>query len=312
MKVLVTGGAGFIGSHVVAAYRAAGHDVAVVDTLVTGRAEHLPDGVRLYRVDITDPGLDEVFARERPEVVNHHAARASVTASVRDPAADARVNVLGTINVLEQARRAGVRRFLFASTGGALYGEPEAIPVGLDHPVRPLSPYGAAKAAAETYVALYERLFGLPAVILRYANVYGPHQDPHGEAGVVAIFAEAMLAGRAPTIHGDGTQTRDFVYVEDVARLNVLVTERALAGVFHVATGVEVRVNEIHERLAALTGYAGAPQHGPPRPGEVYRIALDPSETVRRLGWRAAVSLEEGLRRTVEWFRARAAPGHAR
>ncbi len=304
VKILVTGGAGFIGSHVVDAYIAGGHDVAVVDALTTGREANLHPRARLYRVDVASPALGEVFARERPEVVNHHAAQASVSVSVQEPAEDARVNVLGTLNVLHQAHRAGARRVIYASTGGALYGEPERIPVREDHPIRPLSPYGASKHAGETYTGLYARLHGLGVFILRYANVYGPRQDPYGEAGVVAIFTAAMLAGRTPTIFGDGTQTRDFVYAEDVARANLLATTYEGNGVAHVGTGAETTVNEVYRLLAVATGYAGTPTYGPPRPGDVYRIALDAAEAGGTMGWNAQVGLQEGLRRTVEWFHA--------
>lgn len=303
MKILVTGGAGFIGSHVVDAYVSAGHEVVVVDNLATGREANVSSRARLYKVDLTSPQLADVFEREQPAVVNHHAAQASVTLSVKRPEEDARVNVLGTLNLLEQCRRFGVRRFILASTGGALYGEPEHIPVAADHPVRPLSPYGASKFASEVYAGLYRRLHEVPSFVFRYANVYGPRQDPHGEAGVVAIFAAAMLAGRAPTIFGDGNQTRDFVYVEDVARANLMATAGTGDGTVHIATGLETTVNELHGTIARLTGYGESPRYGPPREGEVYRMALDGTEARRILGWEPSVALAEGLQRTVEWFR---------
>lgn len=304
MKILVTGGAGFIGSHVVDAYLAHGHDVTVVDTLATGRETYVDPRARLYRVDVASTALAEVFEQERPEVVNHHAAQSSVSVSVKTPVEDARVNVLGTVNLLEQAVRAGVRKVIFASSGGTLYGESAHVPISEDHPIQPLSPYGASKYAGEIYIALYRRLHGLTSFILRYANVYGPRQDPFGEAGVVAIFSGAMRAGRAPTIFGDGTQTRDFVYVEDVAQANLLATDHAGDGVVHISTGAETTVNEIHRLLAVLTGHTQTPRYGPPREGDVYRSALDPSQAARLLGWRPRIGLEEGLRRTVEWFQA--------
>jgi len=303
MKVLLTGGAGFIGSHVADAYLEAGDDVAVVDNLTTGRRAHLPPGARFYEMDIRDPELREVFARERPEVVNHHAAQASVTASVADPGHDADVNVLGTLNLLALCQEFGVRRFVFASTGGAIYGDPEVIPAEEAHPTRPLSPYGISKMAGEHYVRFYGSL-GMTWAILRYANVYGPRQDPHGEAGVVAIFASAMLAGTPPTVFGDGTQTRDFVYVEDVARANLLATRAEHSETANIATGVETTVNDVVRALAEVTGFRDPPVYAPPRAGEVYRIALDPARARRWLGWAPAVALDDGLRRTVAWFRA--------
>lgn len=303
MKILVTGGAGFIGSHVVDAYLAHGDDVAVVDTLASGREAYVDPRARLYRVDVASPALAEVFEQERPEVVNHHAAQSSVSVSVKTPVEDARVNVLGTVNLLDQAVRAGVRKVIFAASGGTLYGEPAHVPVSEDQPIQPLSPYGASKYAGEIYLALYRHLHDLPYFILRYANVYGPRQDPSGEAGVVAIFTGAMLAGRATTIFGDGTQTRDFVYVEDVAQANLLATDHAGDGVAHISTGAETTVNAIHRLLAVMTGHTPTPRYDPPREGDVYRSALDPSQAARLLGWRPQVGLEEGLRRTVEWFR---------
>ncbi|MCS7234923.1 MAG: GDP-mannose 4,6-dehydratase [Armatimonadota bacterium] len=303
MRVLVTGGAGFIGSHVVAALRQAGHRVAVVDTLEGGRAQFVPPGVPLYRVDVASPQLEEVFQQERPEVVCHHAAQASVAVSVRDPLHDARVNVLGTLQLLECCVRYGVGRVLFASTGGAIYGEPEVVPVSENHPARPLSPYGVHKLCAEHHLAVYGRLHGLRWVSLRYGNVYGPRQDPYGEAGVVAIFCVAMLHGRQPVIFGDGLHTRDYVYVEDVARANRLALEADAAGVFNVGTGVETSTRRIFDLLRQATGYEGEPRYGPPRPGDVRRIALDCTRAEQVLGWRPRVPLEEGIARTVAWFR---------
>ncbi|MDQ7820540.1 MAG: NAD-dependent epimerase/dehydratase family protein [Armatimonadota bacterium] len=302
MRVLVTGGAGFVGSHVAEAYLAAGHQVAVVDNLSTGRPEHVPSRAAFYPVDIRSAQLREVFERERPEVVNHHAAQASVAASVADPRADADVNVLGTVHLLTLCAQFGVRRFVFASTGGAIYGEPLRLPVDEDHPCAPLSPYGTSKLAAEAYVRLFGRM-GLSWAALRYGNVYGPRQDPMGEAGVVAIFARAMLDGRAPTIFGDGQQTRDFVYVEDVARANLLATDAAGCDVVNLGTGTETSVAEIFRILAALTGFRDPPRFAPPRPGDVRRIALDGTRARRWLGWAPQVPLEEGLRRTVDWLR---------
>jgi len=304
MKVLVTGGAGFIGSHLVDACISAGYEVAVVDDLSTGRRENVHPAAKFYQVDITGDLLAEVFAEVRPEIVIHHAAQASVTRSVQDPQYDVMVNVLGTIGILEQCVRWKVRKVVFASTGGAIYGEPTSLPVTEDHPLAPISPYGITKYVGELYLTFYQRAYGLPYVSLRYANVYGPRQDPTGEAGVVAIFIDAMLRGRAPTIFGDGTQTRDFVYVGDVVRANLLAMRSDVVGVLNIGTGIETPVNLLYEKLAQLTGFPDPPVYADPRPGDVYRIALDATRARILLGWGPEVALEEGLRRTVQAFRA--------
>lgn len=305
MKVLVTGGAGFIGSHVVDAYLDAGWEVAVVDNLSTGNRANLNPRAAFHNIDIRDPQLREVLARERPEVVNHHAAQASVPMSVADPSLDAAVNVIGTIHLFDACRKTGVRRIVYASTGGALYGNPEHLPAGEDAPIRPLAPYGVSKYVGEHYLRV---LAGgeMTWAVLRYSNVYGPRQDPFGEAGVVAIFARTMLEGRAPTIFGDGTQTRDFVYVGDVARANVVAATAATSGVANIATGEETPVNEIYRALADLMGLPAPPVYAAPRAGEVYRIALDIRRARSWLGWIPATPLAEGLRRTAEWFRSAA------
>lgn len=303
MKILVTGGAGFIGSHVVDAYVAAGHQVAVADNLSSGRREHVNPAVRLYDVDIRSPQLRDVFERERPEIVNHHAAQVSVVASVADPRTDAEINIMGTVHLLTLCTQFGVRRIVFASTGGAIYGEPQYLPADENHPTLPLAPYGLSKLAAESYVR-YAGSGGPSWGILRYANVYGPRQDPHGEAGVVAIFTQAMLDGRAPTVFGDGAQTRDFVFVEDVARASLLATTATTSDLANVGTGVETSVNDIVRHLADLTGFRGTALHAAPRPGEVYRIALNPAKAQGWLGWTARTSLVDGLRKTVAWFRS--------
>jgi len=304
MRILVTGGAGFIGSHVAEAYRAAGHHVAVVD-IVTGE-DRTPPGVRCHRVDIAGDGLAAVFEEERPDVVSHHAAQANVRRSLADPAGDAVTNVLGTLRVIDLAHRHGAGQVIFSSTAGALYGEPRTVPVREDDPILPTSPYGLHKYLGEQYMAYYRRMHGLNTTVLRYGNVYGPRQDPSTEAGVVAIFTQAMLGGRRPVIFGDGTQVRDFVYVGDVADANLHVLGRSLPEPMHVGSGVGTSVNEIADRLRALTGTDAAPEHGPAIPGEVHRIYLDVNRIRDVLGWQPRVSLEEGLRRTVEWFSRRA------
>ena len=300
MKILVTGGAGFIGSHVVETYRGAGHDVAVVD-VVTGK-DQTPQGIRRHAVDVASDALGAVFEQERPDVVSHHAAQANVRRSLADPVTDAATNVLGTLRVLDLSARYAVRQVIFSSTAGALYGEPARVPVREDDPVLPTSPYGLHKYLGEEYMAYYRRMHGLNTTVLRYGNVYGPRQDPSTEAGVVAIFIEAMVGGRRPVIFGDGTQVRDFVYVGDVADANLRVLGQTLPEPLHVGSGVGTSVNDIAGQLRALTGAAAAPEHGPAIPGEVHRIYLDVSRIRDVLGWRPRVPLEEGLRRTVEWF----------
>ena len=303
MKILVTGGAGFIGSHVADAYRAAGHRVAVADALLGGGQNRTPEGVAFYHVDIRTPALADVFADERPDVVSHHAALANVRVSLADPPADAETNVLGTLRVLELAARHGVAQVIFSSTAGALYGEPKTLPVVEDHPILPESPYGLHKSFGEHYMAYFRRMRGINTTVLRYANVYGPRQDPGTEAGVVAIFTEALLAGRRPVIFGDGTQVRDFVYVGDVAEANLTVLGRDIPEPVHIGTGVGTSVNALADRLHALTRARVEPEHGPPVAGEVHTIYLDVTRAQRLLGWKPRVALEEGLRRTVEWFR---------
>lgn len=302
-KILVTGGAGFIGSHVVDTYLEAGHSVVVVDNLATGKRENVNPAAAFYEVDIRNEKLGEVFERERPDVVNHHAAQASVPLSVARPGYDAEVNILGSLNLLEQARQHGVQRVIYASTGGAVYGEPQYLPCDEDHPARPLSPYGASKHTVEHYLQLYGQLYGLGYTILRYANVYGPRQDPYGEAGVISIFTDRMLAGEPATVHGDGLQERDFVYVGDCARANLAALEQGKDGIFNIGTGAGTTINDLFDRLAAITGYPHPRQHGPARLGDVYRSYLSAGLAARELGWQPRFTLEDGLRETVDSFR---------
>ncbi|MCC7176509.1 MAG: NAD-dependent epimerase/dehydratase family protein [Bryobacterales bacterium] len=305
MKVLVTGGAGFIGSHVVEAFLAAGHEVAVVDDLSTGFRHNVPPGVRLHEVDIRNSKLTEVFEAERPEVVSHQAARANVRESFEQPLTYAAVNVLGSVNVLECCRLHGVRKIIYASTGGAVYGEPSWLPVPEDHPVRPLDPYGASKHHVEHYLQLYSLNYGLAYTALRYPNVYGPRQDPKGEAGVVAIFTGLMLGGGQPCINGSGEQQRDFVHVSDVARANVLAMDRGDNEIINIGSGAGTDVNTIFSILAGLTGYTAPAKHGPAKLGEVQRIYLDATRAREILGWTPQWPLKEGLASTVEYFRTR-------
>jgi UDP-glucose 4-epimerase len=301
--ILVTGGAGFIGSHLVDRLLSLGHKVVVVDDLSTGTLGNLNRAATFYHTSITQPGLEEVFERERPDIVNHHAAQVSVIQSIRDPLKDAEVNIQGTLHLLSLSLRYGVRRFMFSSSGGSVYGDPRYIPCREDHPVNPLSPYALSKLVAEEYLQLYQRLHGLNHVILRYANVYGPRQDPQGEAGVVAIFIKAMLEGKQPTIFGSGEQERDFTFVDEVVDANVLALEEG-TGAYNIGTAQGTSVNTIFELLRGITKYRGSPLKAPARAGEVFKISLDASRARKELGWAPAVTLEEGLERTVEHFRA--------
>jgi UDP-glucose 4-epimerase len=303
MRILVTGGAGFIGSHVVDAYIAAGHQVAIVDDLSTGRRENLNPEATFYEMDIRDEALAEVFERERPEVVNHHAAQMAVLVSMRDPQFDADVNILGALNVAENAKAHGTRKMIFISSGGAIYGEPVELPCKETHPVYPLSPYGATKYAFEKYLHVYKYNYDLDYTVLRYGNVYGPRQDPHGEAGVVAIFTQLMLDGEQPVIYGSGEQQRDFVYVADIVRANVIALEAGSGREYNIGNGRGTSVNEITAHLKELTGYEGEVAHGPENAGEVFRTYLDVTRAREELGWEPQVSLREGLADTVAYFR---------
>jgi UDP-glucose 4-epimerase len=303
MRVLVTGGAGFVGSHVVDAFLAAGHRVAVVDNLSTGRRERLNPGAAFHELDLRSPQLPEIFDAERPEAVVHLAAQAAVPRSISDPLFDASVNVLGGVNLLECCRRFGVGRIVYSSSGGAGYGDTDVVPTPEEHPTRPVSPYGVSKVALELYVGAWQHIFGIRGISLRYANVYGPRQDPEGEAGVVAIFCHRLLTGQQAIINGDGEQTRDYVYVQDVAAANL----RALAcadvtGCVNIGTGVETTVNALYRELAAAAGLTVVARHGPAKPGEQRRSCLDPALARRELGWEPSVALADGLARTLRSF----------
>ncbi|HET8577257.1 MAG TPA: NAD-dependent epimerase/dehydratase family protein [Methylomirabilota bacterium] len=304
MKILVTGGAGFVGSHVVDLFIDAGHAVAVVDNLSTGSAAWINPKARFYPVDLRSQRLSEVFAGEQPEVVAHLAAQAAVSRSVADPAFDASVNILGGLNLLDCCRRFGVQRIIYSSSGGAGYGDTDALPTAEDHPMLPASPYGVTKVAVEQYLSVWESIYGIRGISLRYANVYGPRQNPQGEAGVVAIFCDRLLRGQTPIINGDGEQTRDYVYVADVAAANLRALERPeVTGGVNIGTGIETSVNAIAAGLLATSGLQVAPRHGPPRPGEQRRSCLSPGLAKRVLGWAPTVSLAEGLARTFHFFK---------
>ena len=366
MKILVTGGAGFIGSNVVDALVKDGHEVAVLDNLSTGKEENINPEVKFYNIDLLDiESLEFAFREFKPDVVNHHAAQIDVRKSVEDPAFDAETNVIGSINIFELSINYGVRRIIFASTGGALYGEPEKLPATEDTPIEPLSPYGVAKYCAENYLNYFKRLYelrdrhaslrsahddggerisehrdrhaslrsahddggerisehqdrhaslrsahddkeersvGIERVILRYANVYGPRQDPLGEAGVVAIFAGKILKGEKPVIFGDGNQTRDYIYVEDVVKANVLALE-GKEGIYNIGTGRETSVNELIEIFSKVLGREIKPEYAPPRIGEVHRISLDGEKAKKELSFVPKYSLPEGILKTIEWYK---------
>ncbi len=305
MKVIVSGGAGFIGSHVCDAFLAAGHRVLALDDLSTGRKENLSREVSLVVQDIRSPEAAEFIRSERPDVLCHLAAQMDVRRSVVDPRFDADCNVLGFLNLLEAARTSGVRKVVFSSTGGAIYGEQDVFPAPESHPLRPVSPYGVSKAAGELYLGYYRSQYGLSSVALRYANVYGPRQNPHGEAGVVAIFAERLLRGQPCTIYGTGRQTRDFVFVQDVARANLLAVEREVEGPVNIGTGVETDITRLQALLAEAAGRKESPTYAEAKPGEQLRSSLDVRLAARVLGWSATVALPEGLSRTLASFRER-------
>jgi UDP-glucose 4-epimerase len=303
VKILVTGGAGFIASHVSDRLLALGHEVSIVDNLSTGKRANLPQAAKFHEVDIRDAALSDVFAADRPEVVIHHAAHADVTRSVRDPQYDASVNVLGSLNLLECCRSHGVRKFIYASTGGALYGEPKYIPADEAHPIDPLAPYGVSKHVVEQYLFTYRANHGLEYTVLRYPNVYGPRQDPHGEAGVVAIFSLQLLTGKQPVIFGDGTKTRDYCNVADIVEANVLALGSPLSSTYNLGRGIEVSDLEVFEAVRAAVGSKTEPTYSPVRPGEVEHIALDASKAERELGWRWKIGLTDGVATAVDYYR---------
>jgi UDP-glucose 4-epimerase len=306
MKILVTGGAGFIGSHVVDLMIAAGHDLVVVDNLWErggGREKHIHPKARFYKVDIRDQALVEVFETERPEIICHHAAQHSVKISVDDPVHDAQVNILGLINVLQCATRFKTRKIIFASSG-ATYGNVEQMPVREDTPQRPISPYGLTKMASEHYLRIWKDLYGLDYTIFRYGNVYGPRQDPKGEAGVIAIFAQAILTHQPVRIDWDGEQQKDYVFVKDIARANLLALDRGSGEVFCIATERGASVNALYRGLADVIGHDVEIIQAPKRQGDIYLTYFDCSKARQQLGWQAEVGLPEGIRMTVDYFKS--------
>ncbi len=303
-KILVTGGAGFIGSHVVDMFLENGFEVVILDDLSTGLESNLNPSAKFYKMDIRDPRVRDVFETERPDFVSHHAAQMDVRRSVAQPLFDADVNILGSINLIESAKEFGVKRFIYISTGGAVYGEPERVPCEETDAINPICQYGASKHTVEHYLFMYHVNYGMKYTVLRYPNVFGPRQDPHGEAGVVAIFTGRMLAGDSITIYGDGEQTRDFVYVSDCARANYLAaTVDHQPGIYNIGWGSPTSVNQIFSALAEATGYTQPANYGPAKVGETRHIYLNASKAKRDLGWSATIGLEEGMRKTVEYFK---------
>jgi UDP-glucose 4-epimerase len=305
MKVLVTGGAGFIGSHLVDRLTLEGHEAVVVDNLVTGKRRNINRAARFYKMDVQSWRLERVFRNERPNVVMHLAAQMDVRKSVEDPMFDAQVNVLGTLNVLQQAVKHGVRKVIFSSSGGAIYGEQETYPAPENHVLKPLSPYGLSKLCGEQYLSYFQRVSGLQAVSLRYANVYGPRQDPEGEAGVVAIFIQKMLNNEQAVINGNGRQTRDFVFVDDVVEANLAAMGQDTQGTYNVGTGVETSINDLFRILVQHTGSTCKEVHGPAKKGEQARSVIDSTKLRHEVSWEPKADLSEGLKKTVEYFRSR-------
>lgn len=302
MNILVTGGAGFIGSHIVDAYIQEGHRVVVLDNLSTGKREQVHPDAKLYALDLMDPKIKDIFKHENIEAINHHAAQISVTQSVADPSFDAEINIVGSLKLLELAASHQVRKFIFASTGGALYGEQDYFPADEEHPTHPLSPYGIAKLTVERYLNYYRENFNTQPTILRYSNVYGPRQDPHGEAGVVAIFCKQLLRDQKPVIFGDGDQTRDFVSVSDVVNANLKALSENCNGTYNVGTGKETTVNTVAASLIKASGKSLSPQHDPPRLGEQRRSSINFSKFNKDHGWQPTQSLDEGLQNTFNFF----------
>ena len=310
MNILVTGGAGFVGSHIADRCLADGHHVAIVDDLSTGLRENVNPRATFYELDIRKAAeLREVLLGERPAVIFHEAAQMDVRRSVTDPVYDAECNILGSLNLIRSAVEAGSRKIVYASTGGAIYGDTDRLPTPEDEPPRPLCPYGITKHTVEHYLYLYRLQEGLQFTVLRYGNVYGPRQNPHGEAGVVAIFAGLMLAGQQPTLFGYGEMTRDYVFVGDVVEANMLAMERGDGEILNIATGSETSVRGIFDGVRRETGYRGEPKLAPTRPGEIARSCLCVDRAAEVLGWRPMVSLQEGLARTVRSIRERTSRG---
>jgi UDP-glucose 4-epimerase len=303
MKILVTGGAGFIGSNLSDKLLELGHEVHILDNMFSGKQENIPANAVFHKLDIIEPATAELLKNERFEVIFHHAAQMDVRKSVEDPGFDARVNIVGTLNLLETAVHAGLKKFIFASSGGTVYGEQDYFPADENHPKQPLSPYGITKLTAEYYLYYYHKQFGLPYVALRYANVFGPRQNPHGEAGVVAIFCNKFLGKQQPVINGEGKQTRDYIFISDVVNANIAALNPNIIGSYNVGTGIETDVNTIYTSLNTLLGTGEPAVHGPAKPGEQLRSVLSVSKLNKETGWSPEITFLEGIEITANWFR---------
>lgn len=306
MKILVTGGAGFIGSHIVDSYINKGHEVFIIDNFSTGKRENLNPKANFSQIDIRDKEkISDFFQKVKPDLLNHHAAQLDVRKSVADPAYDAQVNILGLLNLIEAGRNNNLKKIVFSSSGGVVYGDAKTIPTPEDYqPLKPISPYGVAKLTSEHYLYYYYKVYGLPYIALRYANVYGPRQDPFGEAGVVAIFTQKLLKGENPVINGDGKQTRDYVFVKDVVQANINCLDSNYVGALNVGTAIETDINSIFNLLVKLTGCKAIEKHGPPKVGEQRRSALNNSLAQKILKWNLNFSLDEGMNQTVKFFKS--------
>ena len=305
MKILVTGGAGFIASQIADAYINKGYQVHILDNLSTGFEKNINPKARFIKSDISSPAILDIFKKEKFDVVNHHAAQIDVRKSVNDPIFDANTNILGTINLLQACIKTGVKKFMFASTGGAVYGEQEYFPADEKHPTNPVSPYGITKLAIEKYLFFYKNEYGLNHTILRYANVYGPRQNPFGEAGVVAIFISKLLKNENPIINGDGKQTRDYVFVEDVVKANVVTLNSLSSNIYNIGTGIETSVNQLFEKLNDIAGSKAVEKHGPSPKGEQARSVITSDKLFNEFHWKPSVKIDEGLRKTFESFKSR-------
>jgi len=303
MRILVTGGAGFIGSNIVDAYIEKGHDVVIIDNMSTGVKENINPKAKFYEMDICESNIAEVFKENRIDIVNHHAAQIDLRKSVEDPKFDINVNIAGSVNLLENARLNGVKKFIFASTGGAIYGEHDYFPADEEHPTKPTAPYGINKNCVEKYLYYYNHVYGLDYIVLRYANVYGPRQNPHGECGVIAIFTDKILAGTQPLINGDGAQTRDYVFVKDVVNANVLAVDAKGPAIYNIATTRETDVNYIFDRINHYAGTKFEEKHGPAKLGEQMRSVLSFEKISKELGWQPETDIETGLKITTEFFK---------